>query len=98
MKQQLITNIRELHGVTDTVQPLRGAAMDCTGLISNAWLLIDDGRIAGFGTMDTVPEVDADICEIIDTHNAIVHPAFCDSHTHIIYAGSREDTFAGEYH
>ena len=93
MKQQLITNIRELHGVTDTVQPLRGAAMDCTGLISNAWLLIDDGRIAGFGTMDTVPEVDADICEIIDTHNAIVHPAFCDSHTHIIYAGSREGEF-----
>lgn len=93
MKRLLITNIRELHGVNDTVQPLRGAAMDTTGRIDNAWMLIEDGIIAGFGSADTTPSLDEGTFELLDACGGIAHPAFCDSHTHIIYAGSREGEF-----
>lgn len=93
MKRLLITNIRELHGVNGAMQPLRGAAMDTTGRIDNAWLLIEDGTIAGFGPKDAMPEIEDGSCECIDARGGIVHPAFCDSHTHIIYAGSREGEF-----
>lgn len=93
MKRLLITNIRELHGVNDTVQPLRGAAMDTTDRIDNAWMLIEDGIIAGFGSADTTPSLDEGTFELLDACGGIAHPAFCDSHTHIIYAGSREGEF-----
>lgn len=93
MKRLLITNIRELHGVNDTVQSLRGAAMDTTGRIDNAWMLIEDGIIAGFGSADTIPSLDEGTFELLDACGGIAHPAFCDSHTHIIYAGSREGEF-----
>lgn len=91
MKPLLIKNIGQLHGVTDSVQPLRGADMDSTGEIRNAWLLIEDGLIKGFGPMDGCP--DAAGFDLIDAEGGIVTPAFCDSHTHIVYAGSRDGEF-----
>lgn len=92
MKDLFITNIRELHGVTDSVHALRGEAMDSTGMIADAWLLITDGTIAAFGTRGTEPEVAPDVPRL-DARGGIVHPAFCDSHTHLVYAGSREGEF-----
>ena len=63
--------------------------MNETGTLADAWLLIDDDRIAGFGTMDTLPEAD----RYLDAEGGLVLPSFCDSHTHIVYAGSREGEF-----
>ena len=61
--------------------------MDEVGILENAWLLMKDGRIAAFGgPSDPLPQAD----EVIDAQGGMVMPTFCDSHTHIVYAGSRE--------
>lgn len=85
-----IKNIRELVGIVPQgVLRKQGAEMNETGTLADAWLLIDGDRIAGFGTMDTLPEAD----RYIDAEGGLVLPSFCDSHTHIVYAGSREGEF-----
>ena len=85
----IIKNIGLLVGIVpDGVLRKEGAAMDETGTLENAWLRIREGRIDAFGD-GTVPEDD----EIVDAKGGMVMPAFCDSHTHIVYAGSR----AGEF-
>ena len=65
--------------------------------LENSWLLISDGIIKDFGRMDSedfkrlvINQPDADI---IDVNNKLVIPAFCDPHTHLVYAGSREKEF-----
>jgi len=57
------------------------------GTIDNAFLLIDGERIADFGSMENCPNYSG---ETIDATDRLVFPTFCDSHTHIVYAGSRE--------
>ena len=85
-----IKNIRELVGIVPQgVLRKQGAEMNETGTLADAWLLIDGDRIAGFGTMDTLPAAD----RYIDAEGGLVLPSFCDSHTHIVYAGSREGEF-----
>ena len=90
----LIRNIGLLAGITDASRK-EGAAMSEVGCLRNAWLLIDGDRIADFG--GNVPQgespfpADADVT--LDASGAIVLPAFCDSHTHIVWAGSREAEF-----
>lgn len=60
-------------------------------VLKNAWLLTHDNLIADFGTMDNCPEIpDA---KIIDATGKVVLPTWCDSHTHIVYAGSRVQEF-----
>ena len=56
--------------------------------IKNAYLIIEDDKFAAFGSMDELEETNADI--IIDATGRMVLPSFCDSHTHLVYAGSRE--------
>ncbi len=86
-----IKNIREIIGIVPQgILRKQGAEMNETGTLSNAWLLIDADRIAAFGTMDRMPQ-DAD--EYLDAEGGLVMPSFCDSHTHIVYAGSREGEF-----
>lgn len=87
----LIRNIRTLAGIVpaDTLL-LRGEQMGSAEQIDGAWLLAEDGVIVGFGPMETCPEV-AD--EVVDAVGRVVFPAFCDSHSHIVYAGSREGEF-----
>lgn len=58
--------------------------------LHEAWLLAEEGVIVGFGTMESCPE-EAD--EVVDAVGRVVFPAFCDSHSHIVYAGSREGEF-----
>lgn len=59
--------------------------------ISNAWLLIEDDKISDFGKMEDLPEVKVD--QTIDLTGKIVLPSWCDSHTHLVYAGNREQEF-----
>lgn len=60
--------------------------------IDNAYLLIQDGIIRNFGTMDNAPELSSLSGDVLiyNAHDRMVFPSFCDSHTHLVYAGSRE--------
>ena len=88
----LIKNIGQIAGIVEEgVLRKEGAAMSETGTLDNAWILIDNERIADFGPMDALPSDEG--CEIIDAEGGMVLPAFCDSHTHIVFAGTREQEF-----
>lgn len=88
----LIKNIGQIAGIVEEgILRKEGAAMSETGTLDNAWLLIDNERIADFGPMDALPSDEG--CEIIDADGGMVLPAFCDSHTHIVFAGTREQEF-----
>ncbi len=88
----LIRNIRTLAGIVpaDTLL-LRGEQMGSAEQIDGAWLLAEDGVIVGFGPMETCSAEEAD--KVVDASGRVVFPAFCDSHSHIVYAGSREGEF-----
>ncbi len=93
MKKLLIKNIGLLQGCSaHGDKPLRGAALATVESITNAYLATDGERIASFGEMAACP-AECDFHQVIDAQGGIVHPAFCDSHTHIVYAGSREGEF-----
>lgn len=88
----LIKNIGTLAGILPLdVTCLRGAEMNSAEQIHNAFLVADDGIITRFGPMEELGEVAAD--EVVDAEGGVVFPAFCDSHSHIVYAGSREGEF-----
>ena len=88
----LIKNIGQIAGIVEEgVLRKEGAAMSETGTLDNAWLLIDNERIADFGQTDDRPSDEG--CGVIDAEGGMVLPAFCDSHTHIVFAGSREQEF-----
>ena len=86
---KLIKNIGCLAGIVpEGVLRKCGDEMSQVETLENAWLLIKDGRIADFGT-GKEPAAD----EAIDAQGGNVIPGFCDSHTHIVYAGSRDGEF-----
>ena len=90
----LITNIKqlcqvELHG--ENKKKVSGKDMASLPSIDNAWLLVEDGLIHSFGEMERMPEVRAD--EVIDATGRLVLPAWCDSHTHLVFAGPRDTEF-----
>jgi len=87
----LIKNIQDLLQIREAgVKKVSGAEMAELPSMKNAWLLIQDDLIADFGPMETCPQ---NISEVIDAAGKTVLPAWCDSHTHIVYAGNR----AGEF-
>ncbi|MCM1484104.1 MAG: imidazolonepropionase [Muribaculaceae bacterium] len=89
----LITNIGLLAGIDPGHRIcLRGEQMRSLGMLENAWLHIRDGRFASWGYMDMIPEPLRSLPTVDAARGAII-PAFCDSHTHIVYAGSREREF-----
>ncbi len=86
-----ITNIGELAGIVpEGVLRKQGPEMDETGIIRNAFISFANGRIVDFGPMDKAP---GDNTERIDARGGMVLPGFCDSHTHIVWAGSRDGEF-----
>jgi imidazolonepropionase len=88
----LIINIKQLLQIRDLdVLMVAGNHMKYLPLIENAFLLIEKDHIADFGKMDKCPSIKVD--EIIDAKGKIVLPSWCDSHTHIVYAGHREQEF-----
>lgn len=88
----LIINIKELLQVREeTPTFLAGSAMNTLPSLTNAFLQIEDDVIKAYGKMEELPQVDAD--EIIDATGRIVMPTWVDSHTHIVYAGNREQEF-----
>ena len=104
----IIKNIGELVGIVpEGVVRKQGAEMAETGVLKDAWIAIEDGKIAGFGKMaDLVGHDDSNVIpgsdhsvipgsdrESLDAQGGMVMPTFCDSHTHIVYAGSRDGEF-----
>jgi imidazolonepropionase len=90
----LILNIKMLVQVeTDTrKERVAGAEMSQLPLLENAWLIVEQGKIHSFGSMNALPqELNAD--KIIDATGRAVLPAWCDSHTHLVYAAPREQEF-----
>ena len=89
----IIKNIRQLIGIapSETLRKV-GSEMNDVQSINDAFLTIDDGIIKDFGESSRCPLPSGED-EIIDARGGMVMPAFCDSHTHICYAGSREREF-----
>ena len=90
---KIIYNIGLLAGIQpEGVLRVEGAAQGSTGMLRNAWLAIENGRIAGFGEMAGLKMPD-DVEEVVDAQGGMLIPGFCDSHTHLVYAGSRDAEF-----
>ena len=81
-----------LVGIDESGRTARyGAELNEIGTLENAWLLTDGDRIKDYGSMDCFEEVEG--CELLDAEGGWLFPSFCDSHTHLVYAGSREQEF-----
>jgi imidazolonepropionase len=87
----LIKNIKTLVGILPQgVLRLCGSEMNTLKTLDNAYLIVEDGLIKEFGKMEECPDYRG---ETIDASGKMVFPSFCDSHTHIVFAGSREGEF-----
>lgn len=87
----LLTNIKELFQVRKNLSaPIKGVEMKSLPSLQNAYLFIENGQISNFGPMADCPAFNV---STIDCTDQFVFPAWCDSHTHIVYAGSREQEF-----
>lgn len=98
---KLFVNIKELAGVQQESALKVGAQMDDLNSIREAFLLVEDGKITRYGPMSAMPENLRNMAgnsvlqrgEVVDATGKSIFPAFCDSHTHLVYAGSREQEF-----
>jgi len=92
MAATLITNIKLLAGIGNPRQPLRNKDLSQLSFIEDAWLLIEDDEIAGYGAMSSaIPAAKG--ANTISITGQTVLPAWCDSHTHLVFADSREAEF-----
>ena len=93
----LVKNIGTIVGIeTAGCMRLCGEEMDRLETCDDAWLLCDGGRIAAFGFMETLDDMAVD--KVVDAEGGMLFPSFCDSHTHLVYAGSREQEFLDKIH
>lgn len=87
----LVKNIGKLYQVNRGNKAMvAGKEMAHVPSIENAFLLVDGEKIAEFGPMDSCPHYEG---EIIDAQGGSVFPSFCDSHTHLVFADTREEEF-----
>ena len=94
MPPVLITNIKQLVNVREENQLLRGPTLAQLPVIENAWIQIEDGVIVRYGNMDGLKSIAHKLSSVIDAEGAMVLPCWCDSHTHLVFTGSREEEFA----
>lgn len=88
----LIKNIGTLAGIDESGRiRVAGKEMNNIATLENCWLLTEGERIKDHGTMDTMPSDEG--CYVVDAEGGWLLPSYCDSHTHIVYAGSREQEF-----
>ena len=91
MPSTLFINIKALVFASKTPPPVvRGQEMKTIPVIEHAWLLVKDEKILDFGAMPDLPKHDG---EVVDLTDRIIFPAWCDSHTHLVFASSREMEF-----
>lgn len=93
MPATLIKNIKQLAGVRKETRLLRGKELSLLPGIENAYVIVEDDEIAAYGEMKEIPDFKSQISNTIDASGQFVLPAWCDSHTHLVFAASREDEF-----
>ena len=92
-----IKNIGTIVGIDhENRDRVSGAEMDQLHTLDDAWILCDEGRITAFGAMDQMPPIEVN--QVVDAQGGMLFPSFCDSHTHLVYAGSREQEFLDKIH
>jgi imidazolonepropionase len=89
----LISNIKLLVNTRENFHLLRGKELNDLPCIENAFLIIEDDRIAEYGAMKDVKFRVADFTSYFDAKGKMILPSWCDSHTHLVFAGSRESEF-----
>ncbi len=95
MNKLLIKNIKGLVQVGENIpNVIKGHEMKNLPILENAFLALEDGEVVAYGLMEDWEGIDdwRDL-EIIDASGKYVLPAFCDSHTHVVFAKSREEEF-----
>ncbi|HNA59171.1 MAG TPA: amidohydrolase family protein, partial [Chitinophagales bacterium] len=92
MASLLFLHIDRLLMADNTLTAVRkGSEMREVPSLDNAWLLLENGVVKGFGGMESAP---GHTDEVVDAKGRFVLPAFVDSHTHLVFATGREDEFA----
>ena len=87
----LIKNIKNIIGIIEEPQTYKKAeALSIVEMLANGYILIEDERISDYGSMVDCPD---NMDQVIDATNSLVLPAWCDSHTHIVFAATREKEF-----
>ncbi|HZF64598.1 MAG TPA: imidazolonepropionase, partial [Chitinophagaceae bacterium] len=89
----LIYNIKTIVNTRDSVTLLRGAELSDLPCLHNAYIITEDDEIADVGLMSHMMFKVSDVPNSIDASGRLVLPGWCDSHTHLVYAGSRENEF-----
>mgnify|MGYP001557005094 FL=1 len=91
---KIITNIQQLVNLRTESQPLRGSQLADLPCLQNAYLVLEEEEIAGYGELKDLHGTKTVFGnQVIDAKGATVLPAWCDSHTHIVFAASREAEF-----
>jgi len=93
MATTLVTNIKLLVNTLEENKLLRGKDLARLPCIENAYLIIEDGIITGTGSSNEIQHPASKFSHIIDAKGQMVLPAWCDSHTHLVFAASREEEF-----
>lgn len=89
----LFTHIHQLVNVREGTEPLRGKEMTELPVLEDAFLLVEDGIITGYGKMVDMPASLHNHPNQVNAAGRLVLPAWCDSHTHLVFPGSREHEF-----
>jgi len=89
----LISNIKQLVGVREESKLLKGKELSILPCLDNAYLIIEDGIISDFGLMKEIRDPKSKIENKIDATGQFILPCWCDSHTHLVFAASREEEF-----
>lgn len=91
--QTLITNIKQLVNVRERSKLLRGKELAALPCIENAYLVIANGIIAEYGEMKNLKPETSNFKQVINVPGQFILPCWCDSHTHLVFAASREEEF-----
>ena len=89
----LISNIKQLVGVREESKLLKGKELSVLPSIENAYLIIEEGLIAEYGSMQNFKLQTSNFKLTIDATDQFILPCWCDSHTHLVFAASREEEF-----
>ena len=93
MPSILLLNIKQLVNVRRETNLLRGKELSELPVIENAYLVVEGGRIAEYGSMDEISNLKSKILNQVDCSGQFILPSWCDSHTHLVFAASREEEF-----
>ena len=94
MKKQLLTDIGILAGIGSVDAPLRGSGLAELPLLHNAWLSIQGDRFESYGSMETLTDERCQAADLVQSmQGATVLPTWCDSHSHLVFAETREHEF-----